>query len=224
MATRNSKTRRIENVALSQLRPTQLSVGMLEVKFKRRRLGLLEGRPGELVAFILENPIRVVLGPAGKAYVIDHHHLGLAMIKEDFQTAPMEIEDDFSALSPGAFWKRMRRRKFVYLINANGKRKPLSALAKNLKRLKDDPYRSLAGFVREAGGFLKVRTPFAEFQWADYFRTRIKEKLITADFEKALARAMALASHKDAAGLPGYCKKGGGARVQSGPRRPVPRQ
>src|SRR5580698_2377894 len=89
---------RRENVELFRLRPTQLTVGMLEVKHKRRRLRQLEKQPGQLVAFILEMPIRVVIGPAKKAYVIDHHHLGLALLREDFKSAPMHVEADFSHL------------------------------------------------------------------------------------------------------------------------------
>src|SRR5580698_7290502 len=92
MSTDNSAPNlpQIENVELSKLRPTQLTVGMLEVKSKRKRLRQLEKRPGELVHFVLENPIRVVLGPADKTYVIDHHHLALALIREDFHNAPMQ--------------------------------------------------------------------------------------------------------------------------------------
>ena len=92
-------------LSTTRLRPTQLTVGMLEVELKRRRLRDLEKRPGELVAFILPTPIRVVIGPGQNAYVIDHHHLGLALIKEDFESAPMEIESDFSHLPRRAFWK-----------------------------------------------------------------------------------------------------------------------
>ncbi len=199
-----AKLPRRANVLLDRLRPTQLTVGMLQVKHKRKRLRELERRPAELVDFILENPIRVVLGPAQKAYVIDHHHLGLALIKEKFETAPMEIEEDFSALSSAAFWRKMQARRFVHLLDAAGQRHPLRALPGSLKRLEDDPYRSLAGFVRAAGGFHKVAAPYAEFQWADYFRTRVPDKLLQSHFHKALAQAMALAAHADAAGLPGY--------------------
>jgi len=196
--------RKIANIALSQLRPTQLSVGMLEVKQKRKRLRALEGRPGELVEFILENPIRVILGPGQTAYVIDHHHFGLAMMKEDFQTAPMEIAEDFSELSTSAFWKKMLDRQFVYLVDANGRKRRLKDLPTRLRRMKDDPYRSLAGFCRAAGGFAKCLTPFTEFVWANYFRPRIPEKWIENDFEKALNRAIKLAAQPEAAGLPGY--------------------
>ncbi|MGD0463696.1 MAG: ParB-like protein [Tepidisphaeraceae bacterium] len=200
----DTKAPRIENIALSKLRPTQLTVGMMQVKFKRKQLRALERKPGELVGFILENPIRVVLGSREKAYVIDHHHLGLALIKEHFETAPMEIEEDFSGLSVADFWKKMRARRFLHLVSASGKRKDHDALPKDLRELRDDPYRSLAGFVRAAGGYMKVRTPFAEFKWADFYRTRISEKLVRSHFHKALAQAIGMASNKDAAGLPGY--------------------
>jgi hypothetical protein len=195
---------RRENVELSRLRPTQLTVGMLEVKQKRRRLRALKKRPVELVEFILQAPIRVVLGPAQKAYVIDHHHLGLALLKENFVTAPMEIEADFSKLAAAAFWKRMQARCFLHLFNAKGAPKPLRSLPKDLECLKDDPYRSLAGYVRAAGGFAKTPAPFAEFQWADFFRTRIGGKELGKRFEKCVRQALRLCRRAEAAELPGY--------------------
>ena len=96
-----SRPPRRENVAISKLRPTQLTIGMLEVKHKHKRLRALEKRPSELVGFILEMPIRVVLWPNKCAYVIDHHHLALGLLKEHFETAPMEIEADVSHLPSG---------------------------------------------------------------------------------------------------------------------------
>jgi len=191
-------------ITLSALRPTQMTVGLLHVKNKRRRLRELEKRPAELVDFILEHPIRVVHGPRDQAYVIDHHHLALALIKENFETAPMHVEDDFSSLSMKSFWAEMHERKFVHLIDAEGKQRDFRALPKCLRELQDNPYRSLAGFVRENGGFQKVPTPFSEFLWAEYYRERIKEKLIRKDFDKALTEAMRLARSDEARHLPGY--------------------
>ncbi len=195
---------RRESLELSRLRPTQLTIGMLEVKYKRKRLRELEKRPAELVNFILETPIRVVLGPASKVYVIDHHHLGLALLKEDFQTAPMEIDADFSHLPLRSFWKKMQANHFLHLFNAKGKPRPLGSLPKSLRRLKDDPYRSLAGFVRSRGGYAKTPAPFAEFQWADFFRKHIPKKSLRNDFEQTVARCFRLASSPKAAKLPGY--------------------
>src|SRR5437868_4454727 len=87
------------------LRPTQMTVGLALVKLKRARLRGLEGRPAELVDFILANPIRVVLGPKSRSYVIDHHHFGLALIRENFKSAPMLVVADLSKLAGQAFWK-----------------------------------------------------------------------------------------------------------------------
>jgi hypothetical protein len=202
MALRNSRRR--ENIEISRLRPTQLSVGMLEVKEKRKRLRELERRPGELVNYILELPIRVVFGPGNSAYVIDHHHLALALLKEKFETAPMEIEADLSHLSGPSFWKRMRAEHWLHLFSAKGKPKPLRSLPRSLRRLKDDPYRSLAGFVRAAGGFAKSELPYAEFQWADFFRQRIARKSLREHFSRMVTKCVRLAASPEAADLPGF--------------------
>jgi hypothetical protein len=71
--------------------------------------------------------------------------------------------------------------------------------------LVDDPFRSLAGELRRAGGFAKDTTPFSEFLWADFLRRSMKRKLLEADFARALDKALALAKSKDADYLPGWC-------------------
>jgi hypothetical protein len=193
-----------KNIAVDRLRPTQFTVGMRQVKQKRKQLKELERRPGEMVEFILCHPIRVVLGPAQKAYVIDHHHLALALLKEGFETAPMHIEEDLSQLSTSEFWTSMQSRSFVHLVDAHGQSQPLDELPRKLVSLKDDPYRALAGFVREAAGFAKVKAPYAEFQWADFFRSRITKKIVKSEFAKAVQQAIELSKEKEAAGLPGF--------------------
>ena len=77
-----------------------------------------------------------------------------------------------------------------------------------MKDLEDDPYRSLAGFVREGGGFQKTLTPYAEFLWADFYRTRIALKLVKKNFARALQQAKRLATSADASALPGYASQG----------------
>ena len=71
--------------------------------------------------------------------------------------------------------------------------------------LKDDPFRSLAGELRRAGGFAKDTTPFSEFLWADFLRRNMSRKVVEADFEKGLEKALALAKGKAAIYLPGWC-------------------
>lgn len=198
------KTTQPNVIALSQLKPTQVTVGMLQVKHKQKRLKELIRRPSELVDFILERPIVVVRGPGAKAYVIDHHHLALALLREKYETAPMFVEDDFSSLALPAFWRKMQAKHFVHPFDEKGKLVPLSRIPATLNGLKDDPYRSLAGFARELGAFNKVETPFAEFLWADYFRIHIPRHLVKKDFQKALKHAVTLAAAPWASKLPGF--------------------
>jgi hypothetical protein len=72
-------------------------------------------------------------------------------------------------------------------------------------QLKDDPFRSLAGELRRAGGFAKDTTPFSEFLWVDFFRRKIKRKKIEADFAGAMVQALLLARSQEAEYLPGWC-------------------
>jgi hypothetical protein len=69
----------------------------------------------------------------------------------------------------------------------------------------DDPYRSLAGELRRAGGYAKDITPFSEFIWADFLRRRVKRQLVDDDFPAALTRALKLAKDGAAGYLPGWC-------------------
>ena len=71
--------------------------------------------------------------------------------------------------------------------------------------LKDDPFRSLAGELRRAGGFAKDTTPFSEFLWADFLRRRLARKMVEADFAKAMEKGLDLAKGQDAIYLPGWC-------------------
>jgi hypothetical protein len=77
-----------------------------------------------------------------------------------------------------------------------------------VKGLVDDPYRSLAGYVRNAGGYVKTDAVFAEFLWADFFRHRVRIGPGRAGFEAAVQRAMALAHDPAAGELPGFLRPG----------------
>ena len=194
----------IQSMGTSLLRPTQIAVGMRLVKLKAKGLRKLDRKPQELVNFILENPIRVVLGPQQQAFVIDHHHLGLALLDEGFKTAPVFVEADLSSLGDDAFWEEMELRKWLRAVDQKGRARSVDDIPDTLKDLKDDPYRSLAGFVRYEGGFHKTDTPYMEFEWADYFRLLIKPSVLKSDFNVAVKTGVKLAHAAGAQSLPGY--------------------
>ena len=66
-------------VAVADLRPTQITVGMREVQAKRERWREMRKDAGE---FLGKHMIPVILGPKLRHYVIDHHHLARALHDE----------------------------------------------------------------------------------------------------------------------------------------------
>ena len=197
----------IESIAVKLLRPTQIAVGMRLIKLKRRGLQELTRKPQELVNYILEHPIRVVLGPMSQAFIIDHHHLGCALLKEDFLTAPVHVEDDLSTFSSADFWQQLTARNWVYPFDGRGKKCEIKEIPASLEEMEDDPYRSLAGMVRLAGGFMKTTIPYVEFVWANYFRTLIEKKALNDNFDKMIKKALILATKPEASQLPGFIAK-----------------
>jgi hypothetical protein len=193
----------VKPVPLAELRPTQITVGMREVREKRKRWQERESRKG--AEFLGKHMIPVVLGPKERHYVIDHHHLGLALIEEGVKDILVSVVSDLRALEKEAFWIFLDNRALMHPYDDAGHRRTYEDIPKSLTELVDDPFRSLAGELRLAGGYAKDTTPFAEFLWADYMRRRIKRKLVEDDFSQALEKAMELAKSEAANFLPGWC-------------------
>lgn len=185
---------------LTQLRPTQMTVGMIEVQKKRQHWQHLNKKQQK--QFLLENSFPAVLGLDGAYYIIDHHHLGLALLHEKVEQVSLVQVRDLSGLSAQSFWMMMESQHWVHPFDTQGIRQPITKLPTKLSKLKDDPYRSLAGEVRKAGGYPKDSTPFSEFLWADFFRGRID--LSKLSLKKALPIAVTLCHTAEASYLPGW--------------------
>ncbi len=186
-----------------ELRPTQMSVGMREVADKAEHLRGM--KPEKADAWLKERPVPVVLGPRGRMYLIDHHHLVRAAWEAGIARVHVEVKADLSGLSEDKFWERMAREKWVYPYDQFGKgpHDPQD-LPENVRGMADDPYRSVAGAVRDRGGYEKSEEPFAEFLWAQFFRERLTVHPIYHDFEEAVAEALKLAKTEAAKHLPGW--------------------
>ncbi len=98
----------------------------------------------------------------------------------------------------------MDAHNWLHPYDAEGRPCAWKELPRDLSGLVDDPYRSLASDVREAGGFAKTQTPYSEFLWADYFRDHIRRRALDSKYPKALERALILARDRDARHLPGW--------------------
>ena len=72
-------------------------------------------------------------------------------------------------LDQDAFWTVMDNRSWMHPFDSKGERRHYSDIPKRVSDLIDDPFRSLAGELRRAGGFAKDTTPFSEFLWRIFF-------------------------------------------------------
>ncbi|MEO7027405.1 MAG: ParB-like protein [Caulobacteraceae bacterium] len=199
----NAREPLLRPVDIADLRPTQITVGMREVKLKQEMWREKSADGG--AAFLGRHMIPTVLGAKGRHFVIDNHHLALALHAEKVPSVLVTVAADLSALGKDAFWIYLDNRAWCHPYDGKGRRVDFADIPATVDRLKDDPYRSLAGELRHAGGFAKDTAPFSEFLWADFLRRRIKTKSVEKDFAKALRRAVTLARSQDAAYLPGWC-------------------
>ena len=201
--TTNAREPRVHPVPILSLRPTQMTVGMREVKEKRKRWR--EHGKKKQSDLLGTHMIPVVAGPDDRYYVIDHHHLGRALHDEGIKEVLVTVVGDLRMVEREAFWGVMDNKRWVYPYDSKGERRAFRDLPKSVADLKDDPYRSLAGELRRMGGFAKDTTPFSEFLWADFLRRKLTRKAVDANFDKALEKALAAAKSKDAVYLPGWC-------------------
>lgn len=193
---------KVEESSLHKLHPTQLTVGMIVVNDKAAHLAALS--PPEQSDFMQRHAMPAVLGPGKRMYITDHHHLGRAALDAGLATAFFRIDGDLSDCSPDEFWKQMENNHWVHPLDESGVRHYCTRIPDQLGKLVDDVYRSLAGYVRDAGGYDKVPEAFAEFVWADYFRRTLPVEFVRTDFHAAVAQALLLAKGHHARSLPGF--------------------
>ena len=193
---------KIQEAALKDLHPTQLTVGMIVVHDKRKQLAGLSAADRQ--SFMKDHPMPAVLGPQGRLYITDHHHLGRAALEAGVPTGFFLVEADFSKCTLESFWKEMNESLWVHPLDENGVRHNYSLIPDGLGKLVDDVYRSVAGYVRDAGGFDKTPSAFAEFIWADFFRRNIAVETVRGDFQTAVQAGISLARSKWAKNIPGY--------------------
>ena len=175
----NAREPILQPIPILSLRPTQMTVGMIEVKEKRKRLREYwkehksKKKQGE---FLGRHMIPVVLGPDKRHYVIDHHHLARALHEEGVKDILVTVIADLTMVDKDAFWGVLDNHRWAFPYDAKGERRHFRDIPKSVADLKDDPFRSLAGELRRVGGFAKDTTPFSEFLWADFLRRKVPRR------------------------------------------------
>jgi hypothetical protein len=186
------------------LHPTQFAVGYWEIDQRAEKVMNKDAKKME--KYLEEHVGKIVIGPGGEPYIIDRHHLACIMQRTaKSSTIYVTVEANFKTMNADNFWKEMIARKWAYLYDnkGNGPLDP-QGLPKNIKDLKDDPFRSIAWAVREGGGYQESVDPFAEFQWANFFRKKLNAYDANANMEQLIQQALKLCHTPAARGLPGY--------------------
>lgn len=204
MAMSNTREPLLQPIPILALRPTQMTVGMREVKEKRKRWREHKSRKKQ-AELLGKHMIPVVLGPDRHHYVVDHHHLARALHDEGVKDILVTIIADLTMVHRDDFWGVLDNKRWVFPYDAKGERHHFRDIPKTVAELKDDPFRSLAGELRRVGGYAKDTTPFSEFLWANFLRRRLSRKAVAANFDRAIEKALALARSQDAVYLPGWC-------------------
>ncbi|MGB7225053.1 MAG: ParB-like protein, partial [Bradyrhizobium sp.] len=140
----NMREPMIKPIPILSLRPTQMTVGIREVKEKRKRWRGQKSKKKQ-AASLGKHMIPVVRGPDQRYYVVDHHHLARALHDEGVKDILVTVIGDLSMVERDAFWGVMDNKRWVYPYDAKGERRHFKDLPKSITELKDDPFRSLAG-------------------------------------------------------------------------------
>jgi hypothetical protein len=187
--------------SIADLLPTQLTVGMREVDIKRMRWR--ERSIDNRSRYLSTHRVPVVVGPENRYYMVDRHHLTLALHAEGIAEVPVSVVAISTELTFENFWATLERRNWTRPFDDKGRRCGFETMPASIEDLIDDPFRSLAGALKRMGGYAKSKAPFTEFRWADFLRDRIDRRLVECDFGSALTIAMNLAESIEAAGLAG---------------------
>src|SRR5271154_6415525 len=86
---------------IAALRPTQITVGMREVRAKRK--AWRERQATGFENFLATHMVPTVVGPDKQRYLIDHHHLSLALYKEGVESVFVSTVGDLSNVDPDSF-------------------------------------------------------------------------------------------------------------------------
>jgi hypothetical protein len=190
------------HLAIDDLRPTQMSLGLREVAVKRAKWRAKDRAQRNALLSLQQIP--VVAGPRGRFYLLDGHHLARVLYEEGESSLAVHLVEDLSRLGEDEFWRELHPRGWIRACGPNGAWTGADLLPAHIKDMVDDPYRSLAGELRRRGGFTKDQMPFSEFAWADYLRKHIDPVWLANDFDWAVARALELAAMPEASFLPGW--------------------
>ena len=200
----NTRDPILKPIPILSLRPTQMTVGMREVKEKRKRWReqKSEKKRAELLG---KHMIPVVLGPDEHYYVVDHHHLARALHDEGVKDILVTVIGDLTMVDREAFWGVMDTQAMGLSLRRQGRAAALQGHAeigsRPHGRSVPQPRRRIAPHRRLRQGHHAVQ----RILWADFLRRKISRKSVEEISTRRSRRRWRCAKSKDAVYLPGWC-------------------
>lgn len=190
-------------VQLADLHPTQPSVGLLQVEDD---IAELTRKEQDGLKATRKKRIPLVIGPDGRFYLTDRHHLSSALWRMNQRQAHARIIGHLQRSD--TFWQDMQARHWVWLEDARCHAIRLDQLPATLAGLVDNPYRALAGYAQDKGWIDKTDAYFMEFQWACYLGKELDWAPLTRNnLKQRLKQVAPLMCAEEAKALPGYRNK-----------------
>lgn len=196
-------------VPLTALHPTQLCVGMAEIR--SRQLDFAKDDPASRRRYLRKKPTPLVRSAAGELWMVDRHHRLRALMELDpGATAFGYVALQLEVREPSAVLMDLHRRGWLYLYDGRGLGPlPPTALPEQLTGTQDDPYRSLVWKLKREGVVAAAPLiPFHEFRWGAWLRSRNLPPFSSDRLAAALPAARALARSAAASHLAGWIGSG----------------
>ena len=192
-------------VPIAQLQPTQLCVGLAEVRSRQADFSAEDAHQRR--DYLGSKPVPLVRSAAGALWMVDRHHRLRALLELQpqataFGYVALQVDSD----DRSTVLTELHRRGWLYLYDGRGLG-PLApaVLPPNLLGLQDDPYRSLVWKLKREGVVKAAPLiPFHEFRWGSWLRRRPLPPFSSERLEPALPAARALARSRAAAHLAGW--------------------
>ena len=192
-------------VAVAELHPTQMCVGLAEVR--SRQVDFSQESSDERRRYLGGKPVPLVRSREGRLWMVDRHHRLRALVELDPQARAFGyVVLEAAGTSRAEVLEELGQRGWLYLYDGRGQG-PLAPtdLPEHLQGLQDDPYRSLVWKLKKEGLIEAAPLiPFHEFRWGAWLRTRALPPFSSSQLEPALPAARALVCSAAAAQLAGW--------------------
>ncbi|MBM5784003.1 MAG: chromosome partitioning protein ParB [Cyanobacteria bacterium K_DeepCast_35m_m1_288] len=190
---------------LQALQPTQLCVGMAEIR--SRQLDFAADEAKQRRRYLKRKPTPLVRSASGELWMVDRHHRLRALLELDpnatafgYVVLQLEVSERHAVL------EQLHQRGWLYLYDGRGLG-PLhpTALPSSLSGTQDDPYRSLVWKLKREGLVAAAPLiPFHEFRWGAWLRSRNLPPFSSERLDPALPAARALVRSQAASHLAGW--------------------